>query len=180
MYLGINKNNKDFVHVTFHLSPKLLDPEKAGAIHMTKNIYTVKKKDTKRSLIWINIPDGKPKSLEFSMEKGYNTTDGENTAPIHDPKLKAEMDVIITVLNRIFDEDNKEYYIGNKNNVIHVHKNTNTVLGILNNHTPLITMKHKGNRMLSKSNNTSCFILEKRKNKKIKNKGQMTQKHKKV
>ena len=135
-----------------------------------------KLKQKYRSLIWVKIPDNKPKSLEFSMEKGYNRTTGVNKAHIYDPALKAEMDVIITVLNRIFDEDNKEYYVGNKNNVVNIHRHTDTVLGVLKNHTPLITMKHKGTRMMSKSNNTSCFILEKRKNKKIKNKGQATRK----
>jgi hypothetical protein len=43
-------------------------------------------------------------------------------------QLKQEMDVIITVLNRIFDEDNIKYYIGsryNSSNFIN-HKQLNT------------------------------------------------------
>lgn len=39
LYVGIQKNNKDFLHLTIHLNVKTLKPKNAGMIHMFKNVY---------------------------------------------------------------------------------------------------------------------------------------------
>jgi hypothetical protein len=53
------------------------------------------------------------------------------------------MDVIISVLNRLFDEDD-EYYIGNNSIVYPIHNKTNLVLNNINKHTTILTRKNKG------------------------------------
>lgn len=90
-------------------------------IHFKKNIFTTKPKYSstqKRKLghytyahIKIHRPVNKPHSLFFTIEDG-KTTD-MNNANKYNAIIQEEMDVIITVLNRMFNEDNSEYYIGN-------------------------------------------------------------------
>ena len=58
------------------------------------------------------------------------------------------MDVILTVLNRIFDEDNTEFYIGNKYKAREISNNTNKVLNNINIHSLLITRKNKGSKTI--------------------------------
>lgn len=38
-YLGIIKNNKDYIHLTIHLVPKSFNPKQTGIIHIDKDIY---------------------------------------------------------------------------------------------------------------------------------------------
>lgn len=48
LYLGIKKNNKEFIHLTIHLLIKYINPNQAGTIHMYKNIYTPEDSKIKR------------------------------------------------------------------------------------------------------------------------------------
>lgn len=56
------------------------------------------------------------------------------------------MDVIIYVLNRIFDENDK-IYIGNYSDFINIYNKTNDVLKNINRHTTYATRKNKGSTM---------------------------------
>jgi hypothetical protein len=113
LYLGIQKNNKDFVHLTIHLTSQSLDSKKNGMIHFYKDIYnrihpTISKKDV-YALIFVKSV--KNTSLHFSIQYGYDTSN--ITVPeslIYDSEIQQEMNSITTVLNRIFDEDD-DYYI---------------------------------------------------------------------
>jgi hypothetical protein len=67
------------------------------------------------------------------------------------------MDVIINVLNRLFDEDD-EYYIGNNSTLYPIHKKTNLVLNNINKHTTIITRKNKGTFLYPKSISTESPI----------------------
>jgi hypothetical protein len=163
LYLGIQKNKKDFIHLTIHLVPKALNPKNSGIIHIVKNIY--KNKTTKRTrpltyaLISVKQPPFKTKSLEFSIDYGYNTP-GISNSHIYDHDIQKEMDVIITVLNRLFDEDNKEFYIGDNDNTIiyPIHNKTNLVLNNINKHTTIITRKNKGKFLLPTNISTDPSI----------------------
>ena len=61
--------------------------------------------------------------------------------------------VIIDVLNKLFDEDNQKYYVGNYNKVSYVqplypiHNKTNTVLKNINLFTKYSMRKNMGSRM---------------------------------
>lgn len=57
------------------------------------------------------------------------------------------MNVIMTVLNRLFDEDNTDFYIGRQNKLFPIHKNTNAILENINHHSHIVSRKNKGSRM---------------------------------
>ena len=143
LYLNILKNNKRFIHLSLHLTPKELNPKKEGMIHIYKNIYNKPKQNKSKyyALISVKYNANKPHSLHFTIDDEYKITQNAN-APLYDKEIYQEMDVIITVLNRIFDEDNKDFYVGNPG--FPVHNNTNKYLKIINNQAVAITRKNKG------------------------------------
>lgn len=153
LYLGIRKNNKDFIHLTIHLCLDTLNSDKHGMIHIRKNVFKNRKLLSSRkfkkfgyALISVENPENKPNSLIFSIADGI-TTPGVKHEFICDDEIKKEMDVIITVLNRLFDENDPDYYIGNKNKLFPIHNKTNAVLNNINRHTEHFTRKNKGSRM---------------------------------
>ena len=81
------------------------------------------------------------------------------------------MDIIIRILNRLFDEDNKEFYIGNNSNKLTlIHNKTNSILNIINKHPKQFTRKNKGISIIPLSNNNNLPIsLHKRKLIKVSN-----------
>lgn len=152
LFLIIRKNNIDILHLSIHLAVKSLNPKSSGIIHISKNIckkIKISKNNKIRPYVLISVqqPIDKPHSLEFSIAEGYNTLNASNAA-LYDPMLQQEMDVIITVLNRIFDENNKEFYIGNSYNYVQIHNNTNAVLKNINNHREHVTRKNAGTRVM--------------------------------
>ena len=166
LHLDILKNNKEFLHLTLHLSPRSLEAKDHGAIHFFKNVYSIKGTNKEQelsnkkylySIISIIQPANKSNSLEFSIANGY-TTNGIQNASRYDPELQQEMNVIITVLNRMFDEDNRDFYIGNEDNLFPIHKNTNTVLNGINIRSHYIPLKNKGTRMYPPFNNNLSSI----------------------
>jgi hypothetical protein len=163
LFLKIQKNNIDFLHLSIHLSPKSFNPKDAGLIHMVKNFYTTPKfkieKKNKYVLISIKQQSHKPNSLYFSIEDGYTTP--INGAHLYDPEIQKEMNVIITVLNRLFDENNAEFYIGEQNNIFPIHNNTNTILKNINNHSQIVSRKNKGSRMYPPLNVNKPRLLTK-------------------
>lgn len=141
LLLEICKNNKPILHISFHTAPDSFRGNKSGPIHLYKNMYRENKRTTKKnrySLIRVGTPIGKPHSLEFSIPDGYKTP-GVNT---NEKQLEEEMDVIMHVINRIFDE-NDTYYIGDKNKLVHIHNLSNTIQTNINK-SPNVTRKNKG------------------------------------
>lgn len=167
LHLQIKKNDKDFIHLTIHISPDDLPPQYSTMIHISKDIYkerTIpsKLKRTLYALIAINQPIDKPNSLEFSIGYGYNTVDVSN-AHIYDPEIQQEMNVIIAVLNKIFDENNKEYYIGDK--LYPIHNKTNIVLKNINTRTKYTIRKNIGKTLMPELTNTTIFNVKGKSNK---------------
>jgi hypothetical protein len=119
-HIQIEKNGADFLHLTIHVVPANFKPNKTGLIHFVKDVYGPKSgsgldhKETV-SLILVTKPPGKNFSLEFSIAYDYDTPNMNKFTPT-ESQITQERDVIITVLNRIFDEDNIEYYIGCRSN----------------------------------------------------------------
>ena len=165
LYLGIIKNGIDFIHLTIHLSIKTLENHSAGMIHISKDIYPkgkyknrntgkkTQKPKTPYAPIFVESPS--PHSLHFSIPVQYYTT-SEVSSPKYDPEIKEEMDVIITVLNRLFNENDKHFYIGNHMNngfdpekvYLPFNKNKiNSVLTNMNRHTNIIMRKNIGQLM---------------------------------
>lgn len=165
LFLITRKNGDDLLHLTIHLTVRSLNPTGSGIIHISKNIYSMPKKKTPYALI--SIEKVKDNSLVFSIADGYDTP-GMKNSNIHDNELQKEMNVIITVLNRLFDEDNKEFYIGNNcNKMTLIHNKTNAVLNNVNKHINHVTRKNKGVSIIPLSNDSNLPIdLLKRKNKK--------------
>jgi hypothetical protein len=66
----------------------------------------------------------------------------------YDADLAIEMDVILSVMNRLFDEDDNEYYIGNKDILYPIKNQTNNVLININ-----------GPNVIPKRQNTGTMLL---------------------
>lgn len=173
LHLQLKKDGIDFIHLTIHLVVHTIHPQDSGMIHIAKNIY--KKKNSRSTkiksyaIILVEQQPGKPDSLHFSIGDGYNTPHVKN-ANIYDPIIQQEMNVIIDVLNRLFDEDNKEFYIGirHRDNTNYVnnhyklyepHKLTNTVLQNMNMHSKYNTRRNKGRMMLPFFYNNTTFVI---------------------
>lgn len=141
LLLELLNGNKCFLHITIHLSPDSFNKNRTGPIHIFKNIYRKTKRintKDKYSLIRVSTPIGKPYSLEFSIPDGYKTP-GVNT---NEKQLQEEMDVIIYVINRIFDE-NDPYYVGDKDKLFHIHPLANTIQKNINK-SQVVERKDKG------------------------------------
>ena len=146
LILILYKNGIQFLHLSIHLSVRYLNPKNTGILHISKNIYkgkTTRKKD-RYALISVHIPDDKPKSLIFSIANGYNTPKIKNSNS-YEEELQEEMDVIIAVLNNIFNQKNNKYYIGRKKQYINIHKKINEALNNINQHSNHVTRKNKEN-----------------------------------
>lgn len=150
LFLIIKKNKKDIVHLTIHMCPKRLSPELAGVIHIFKDIYAehIHENDRGKLFTLISVQPVKHNSLFFSIADGYDTPvirlKNNKTFTNYDAEIQREMNVIITTLNRMFDEDDKEYYIGNLNNIYSIHNKTNDILESLNKYTTQTARKNKG------------------------------------
>jgi hypothetical protein len=70
------------------------------------------------------------------------------------------MDIILTILNRLFDEDNYEYYIGYDKEITNIHNQTNNTARIINTHKKYATRKNKGKTYFPaiKNNNENYLI----------------------
>lgn len=89
---------------------------------------------------------------------------------MYDPLLQQEMDVIITVLNRLFDENNKELYIGNSNNLTPLHNNLDNVLKNINIVKKKVSRRNVGVRVMPLINNENPIkIMIKKSKTKLKN-----------
>jgi hypothetical protein len=111
LYLGIIKDGVEFIHLNFHLCVRSWEDHPAGLLHISKDIYPKNKCTKKSPCAMIFMKQDLPDSIFFSIPSQYYHTDIEY--PIYDDEIKKEMDVIITVLNRLFDEKNKRFYVGN-------------------------------------------------------------------
>ena len=58
------------------------------------------------------------------------------------------MDVILAVMNRLFDEDDKEYYIGSPDIIYPIHKRTENVLVNVNRPNVIPKRRNKGKMLL--------------------------------
>jgi hypothetical protein len=157
LHLQISKNGIDFIHLSIHLIPKTINVDKAGLLHIFKDIYRkmgVPHNQSNRlyALIDVEQPKDKPNSLVFSIDKDYYKTNVTNIANSNtvDIEINKEMDAIINVLNRLFDEKNTEYYIGNKDKIaqININNTINKVLNNINTHSILVSRKNKGTKTL--------------------------------
>jgi hypothetical protein len=165
LHLQIIKNDIDFIHLTIHLVPTTINSDKDGLIHISKNIYRKKgvsytKSNRLYAQISINQPDGKPNSLEFSIDKQYYKTNVPNiiNSDKIDDEINKEMDIIITVLNRLFDEENIEFYIGAKDKLREINQTTNKILNNINIHSLLTTRKNKGTKTILGRNTLESVI----------------------
>jgi hypothetical protein len=169
LMLIIKKNNKDLIHLSIHFTIKDLNPKHGGILHMRKNIYKPLTTKYGRKVlyapIYVQQPINKSKSLHFSIPTEY-TISTVNNEHNYDYILQQEMDVIITVLNRIFDEDNTEYYIGSQNRLNIIHNKTNSILENINRHRKYTTRKNIGIKMNPILSNESILYIN-RSNRKI-------------
>lgn len=120
-------------------------------IHIVKDIYKISRSKQFYALISIKQPEENPKSLVFSIADGY-TTLGAPNASLYDNEVQQEMEIIISILNKMFDENNIEFYVGKKYNkytnqlpkLYPIHNITNNVLTNMNKHTDVFARKNKG------------------------------------
>ena len=150
LMLKILKNGKLFVHLSIHLVSKRKDPSKDGMIHIMKDIYTVKRtcRNTDKYYALIRVEQPNPKSLRFSIAWGYDTPDSP-LASTYDIEVQQEMDVIITVLNKIFDADNEEYFVGSNEMrvMLPIQNKTNILLNNMNANPNIATRKNVGKKI---------------------------------
>jgi hypothetical protein len=151
LHIDINKNNMKLIHFTIHLTLHTLHPKDNGMIHFSKDIYRISYKKQFYALVAVVRPQGKPHSLEFYIPEEFQTTPDAPNSSIYDMEVQQEMDIIITVMNHLFDEKHK-YYIGNilhpssdeLKNIYPYYKNTNTVLNDINMYSKIKTRRNTG------------------------------------
>ena len=93
---------------------------------------------------------------------------------MYDPEIQKEMDVIIDVLNHLFDEENSLYIGKNISNLVIIHNKTNTILKNINSYKTHVVRKDEG-VYLFPLNNTDIFRI-KRENATKRNKKRTTRK----
>lgn len=149
LHIRIKKNNRDFIHLSIHLTLKQLDPKHNGMIHFVKDIYRISSNKQFYAPIIVMRPAQKPHSLQFSIPEEYLTTPESPNASLYDIEVQQEMDIIITVIDKLFDEKDR-HYIGNR--YIHspneqnkpVLLTTNFVLNNINQYSTIKTRRNTG------------------------------------
>lgn len=129
---------------------------------MVKDIYkfTNPKITNKQKAVNIYVQHSlnKPNSLEFCIADGY-TTPIDTT---NDIELQKEMNVIITVLNNIFDETKPEFYIDKKYDVTNVHNKINIIVNNINKHNKYAVRQNKGSRFIDFASTPNININNKK------------------
>ena len=154
LQIMIKKHGKDFIHLSIHLAPEFLGIGKkdSGMIHIVKDIYSSivsRKKDHLIHAIYSieKVPD-MHHSLHFSIQYRYSTPYNNELVYQYDDEIKKEMDVITTVLNQLFDENDSEHYVGYSDNTP-LEQNTNDILRNMNTRTTYIKRKNVCKYLLS-------------------------------
>ena len=155
----IKYKNKPLVHFTIHLAPDRLNKSAHGMVHLVKNIYQNSRKygtlkNRGRVRLFVSIPQNKPRSLHFTIMDGRNPPKKGNTT--NDYIVQREMDILITVMNKIFDENDHYHYVGNfqlPGQMVNInvlppirpyHTNMPTIAQQINTYGLAITRKNKG------------------------------------
>lgn len=119
-------------------------------IHIKKDIYFVKRtcRDTDVYCALLKVEAPNDRSLRFSI--GFD--DDTSTSPlssIYNEEVNQEMDVIVAVLNKIFDADNDAYFIGNPEArlALPIENKTNVFLSNMNAHPQVATRRNRGRLM---------------------------------
>lgn len=174
----IRKHGKPFIHLSIHVAPKTLKKgnKEKGVVHIYKDIYDKFIDKSKPYLLYaiyylqqvenepIDESKNQPKSITFSIGYGYSTPiypdapqDYIDNVERYDDEVKQEIDVITSVLNKLFDRHNKEYYIGDSKNMYEINNKLMTVLNNINKRQKHISRKNKG-LMFNQSTNQSMII----------------------
>jgi hypothetical protein len=161
LILLIKQNNKDLLHLSIHLCPTSFNPKKTGPIHIRKNQIinklSLKRKNFQYALLTVQQPVGKPNSLVFSIGDGYSSAHIPG-ASIYNTPIQKVMDVIIDILNNLFNEEHEDY-IGH---IIELpHPYTNPILHTINTTAKEVSRKNTGK--VYSSNNFKTFYLSPRK-----------------
>ncbi len=180
LFVKIIKNGTEIIHLSIHLIANKLKPQNTGLIHFKKDIYKKINKKIQNKLLYalisVTVPPNKPKSLEFKIADGYNTPSNVKNINKYDSDIQKEMDTIISVLNRLFNEKDTEFYIGNPNILYSIHRNTNNILNNINKHSKHTTRKNKWIKILPNYNSDVPFNINKNRKPRIKSNKRLTRK----
>jgi len=186
LHLQIKKENEDFIHLSMHMAPEWLSTGEKdnGIVHIYKDVYekyvSKRKAYTLYAIYSLSHPPNKPNSLIFSITQGYSTSlypsapsSFQSAIVKYDDDVKREMDIITIVLNKLFDEDNIDYYIGdyhkkypiNINNPVklqqlsEINNTINNVLNNINKRSQYVKRRNIGVLMIRTHNNKSKLTL---------------------
>lgn len=161
LILLIKQNNTDILHLSLHLCPTSFNPKKTGPIHIRKNQIInqllLKRKNFQYALLTVQQPVGKLYSLEFSIGDGYSSAHIPG-ASMYNTTIQKVMDVIIDILNNLFNEEHEDY-IGHLIELPHPY--TNPILHTINTTSKEVSRKNKGK--VYSSNNFKTFSISSRK-----------------
>jgi hypothetical protein len=164
----IKKGGKDFVHLSIHLAPEFLETtmKDSGIVHIVKNIYksrvVSRRKDYYiKSIYAISQPEGKYHSLHFEIRQRYSTPSTiVKNVNMYDDEVKQEMNVITRVLNKMFDEDDIEHYVGDYHSIHHniqsntpTEPNTPNIIRNINTRTKFISRRNL-HKLTTENSNT--------------------------
>jgi hypothetical protein len=115
--LEVYKGNIKLIHLTIHIAPTYLDPQYHGMIHIVRNVYNQKKYGMRKAAITMRIQafkdPAKPQSRTFKII-GSRLPPSHPNAQQYDADVTRESDILIKVLNNIFDEKKTHAYANNE------------------------------------------------------------------
>jgi hypothetical protein len=158
-------NNKNLIHLTIHLAPTRLFPYEHGMIHIVKDCYKSRRKRIFSPMVTMRIhvstPLNKPLSKHFTLIDDTHPIYGHAGDAATENRIKEESDILIGVLNKMFNQDEPFYYIGHpQGNMVNLNNQTATpafpkqpitdlILNQMNRPAVKFSRKNKGTQLTS-------------------------------
>jgi hypothetical protein len=153
-------HGRPFLHLSIHLAPTDKEIDNHGMIHLVKDYYCVGRKVMPigecRVRIKVTSIDDKPGSLSFELNDDIPPPADADTSM--EPIMKTEMDILMTVLNRLFNQNEPWYYVGTAMPTNHKLVNMNKAAPLLSHHPGTNPSAMRINGLMIPRKNTGLLL----------------------